>query len=200
MNKRIKLIIILAAVFAGGLAAALIAYNKLSGQVSGGMIDNYAQGETVSVPGASAEKKTDQETAPDFTMLDMDGNEVKLSDHKGKPVILNFWASWCPPCRSEMPGFENVYKEKGSDIDIMMVDLTDGFREDVLSSKEIIENSGYSFPVYFDSKGDGAKAYGVISIPSTFFINADGSLMGTHMGAMSEAQPRDYAEALISQE
>ncbi|MBP3544577.1 MAG: TlpA family protein disulfide reductase, partial [Lachnospiraceae bacterium] len=67
--------------------------------------------------------------APDFTVIDAEGNEVKLSDMRGKPVVVNFWASWCGPCKMEMPEFEEVYKELGDEVHFMMVNLTDGWQE-----------------------------------------------------------------------
>lgn len=128
-----------------------------------------------------------QETtpAPDFTMLDYDGNEVKLSDLKGKPVVLNFWASWCGPCKSEMPDFDEIYQEYKGKISFMMVNLTDGVQETMDSAKQYVEGQGYSFPVYFDTKSEGAIAYGVYSIPTTFFIDANGDVVAYASGALS---------------
>lgn len=112
--------------------------------------------------------------APDFTMVDGEGNEVKLSDFLGKPVVLNFWASWCGPCKSEMPDFEDAFQEYGDEINFVMVNLTDGTGETLETAKAFLEEAGYSFPVYFDTQSLGAAAYGVSSIPRTYFIDADG--------------------------
>ena len=78
--------------------------------------------------------------APDFTVLDASGNEVHLSDFVGKPVVLNFWASWCPPCKSEMPDFEAVYQACGNDVQFLMVNLTDGNQETLTSAKAYIDS------------------------------------------------------------
>ena len=199
MNKRIKTIIIIAAVFAGGLVAALTAYNSLSSRVAALNVSNvFAQGETVSVPVAVSTKSPDERQARDFTMLDQSGNTVKLSDYYGKPIVLNFWASWCPPCRSEMPAFEKLHEEKGDSLNVMMVNLTDGYREDTGSAMAFAEKNGYGFPLYFDTRGEGANGYGIMSIPTTVFINADGTLMETHMGSMSENVLYSYADALLN--
>lgn len=204
MNKKIKTIIILAAVFAGGLVAALIAYNALSSRIEpANTASAYAQGETVSVPGASGspeaddESKKEKKAAHDFTMLDKDKISISLSDHYGKPIVLNFWASWCPPCRSEMPAFDKLYKEKGDVIDVLMVNLTDGYRETTETADSFAEENGYGFPVYFDTKGEGANRYGIVSIPTTVFIHSDGTIMGTYMGAMSEDTLNNYVNALL---
>ncbi len=126
-----------------------------------------------------------QELAPDFTMVDAEGNEVKLSDFFGKPIVLNFWASWCGPCKSEMPDFNEIYLEKGDEIHFLMVNLTDGYQETMERAKAFLEESGYSFPVYYDVKSDAAMTYGVTSIPMTYFIDATGAPVAYGRGALS---------------
>ena len=204
MNKKIKGIIIAAAVLAGGLVAAIVAYNALSGRYTpenaGG---TFAQGETVNVPGAGTGATTTGKTgenakqAYDFSMLDKDGNTVRLTDYLGKPIVLNFWASWCPPCRSEMPAFDKLYAERGDIVNVMMVNLTDGYREDVDSAATFAEENGYKFPLYFDTQGEGAEGYAIYSIPTTVFINADGTVLETHMGAMSEETLNSYVDKML---
>ena len=122
--------------------------------------------------------------APDFTVEDLDGNPVNLSDLEGKPVVLNFWASWCPPCKSEMPDFDDVYAQVGEDIQFMMVNLTDGDRETVATASAYVESQGYSFPVYYDTAMQAAIAYQVMSVPTTYFIDADGRLIARASGAI----------------
>ena len=207
MNKKIKLTMILAAIFAGGLAAGVAAYNVLSSRVEPENTTNvYAQGETVSVPGASGSSEVDSEpkkgkkNAHDFTMLDQNKKEVSLSDHYGKPIVLNFWASWCPPCRSEMPSFDRLNRERGDDVNVMMVNLTDGFRETTDAAVSYMEENGYDLPVFFDSKSEGARAYGIMSIPTTVFIYSDGTIMETYMGALNEDSLNKYVDAMLEME
>ena len=118
-----------------------------------------------------------KDMAPDFVVYDADGNEVSLADFRGKPVILNFWASWCGPCKSEMPDFQEVYDEYGEEVHFLMVNLTDGGDETVESASNYIENNGYDFPVYFDEDLSAARAYVVNSVPRTYFIDAEGHLV-----------------------
>lgn len=127
------------------------------------------------------------ETAPDFTMTDASGEEVKLSDFFGKPVLLNFWASWCGPCKSEMPHFEDAYQKYGEDINFVIVNLTDGARETVEAASDFIEEQGYTFPLYFDTNTEGAMTYGTYSIPVTYFIGADGVPVAQANGALDAA-------------
>ena len=132
------------------------------------------------------ETEANAEAAPDFTVEDGDGNKVSLSDFIGKPVIINFWATWCGPCQAEMPYFGAAWQEYGDEIEFLMVNLTDGFQDTVEGVKEFIEDAGYSFPVYYDTEYSGAQAYGVYSIPMTIMVDADGNLFFGQLGTMSE--------------
>lgn len=123
--------------------------------------------------------------APDFTVQNTAEEEVKLSDFAGKPVIVNFWASWCGPCKSEMPYFQNMYDTYGEDVVFMMVNLTGG-RETVDTALDYIQQAEYTFPVYFDTKQEAAYAYYVSSIPATYFIDAEGNLAAYGVGALQE--------------
>lgn len=125
--------------------------------------------------------------APDFTVTDGGGNRVSTADLSGKPVILNFWATWCPPCRGELPAFDKLYRQYGNEVSFMMIDLTDGYRETVEGVKKFISENGYTFPVYYDTEGSAAEAYNVSSIPFTVAVGRNGNIVGTHLGAMSEA-------------
>lgn len=133
----------------------------------------------------SKEDKSEYTKAFDFTVYDENGNSYKLSEFEGKPVVLNFWASWCGPCKSEMPEFETAYQTYGDSIHFLMVNLTDGYQESVESAKGFIEKSGYSFPVYYDTSYEAAKAYSVYAVPVTYFIDEEGYIIAWGNGALS---------------
>ena len=125
--------------------------------------------------------------APDFTVYDIDGNEVKLSDFFGKPIVVNFWASWCGPCKMEMPDFQDKYLELGGEVTFLMVNMTDGSRETVDIASAFIAEQGYTFPVLYDTASSAAMTYSVYSLPTTFFIDAQGNAIAQATGAIDAA-------------
>ena len=170
-NKTFILLAVLLVILIGG---AGFFYNKLSSAYKTDTLtetSQAAENETDSEETEDSQTSSEEtdsgenaaETAPDFTMTDASGEEVKLSDFFGKPVILNFWASWCDPCKSEMPHFEDAYQKYGEDINFVIVNLTDGARETVEAASDFIEEQGYTFPLYFDTNTEGAVTYGTYS-------------------------------------
>ncbi len=156
--------------------------------------------ETTAEPEATTEPEPEEEVnpAPDFTVYDRNGQPVRLSDMFGKPIVLNFWASWCGPCRSEMPDFDEVYRLLGDEVVFMLVNLTDGEVETMQSASAFIDSMGYSFPVYFDLTDEAAYTYWVQSIPTTFFISARGNLVAYGEGAL-DYETLLYGISLITQ-
>ena len=191
-GKTILLIII----FALFIAGSILAYNMLSastptdvhvGTVQKSPDPSSAPAENTQNPAGSAEPEaSDKIKAPDFTVTDIDGNEIKLSDFEGKPVVLNFWASWCSPCKIEMPEFDLVWQEIGDEVEFMMVDLVDGYQETVQTGSKYITDQGFSFPVYYDTLAEAAYAYGIRAIPTTLFIDKDGYAVSASQGTISE--------------
>lgn len=137
------------------------------------------------------------EKAPDFKVTDANGKEIKLSDYIGKPVLLNFWASWCPPCKAEMPDFEAAYKEYGEDVVFLIVNLTDGIYETIGTAKKYISDMGYTFPIVFDTSSEAANAYSVTGIPNTYFIDKDGYIV-KYVDQMISAVQLDEGLKLIA--
>ncbi len=124
--------------------------------------------------------------APDFTVYDGAGNAVKLSDFRGKPVVINFWASWCGPCRSELPDFDAACQELSGEVQFLMVNMTGG-RETRESADALIQAEGYSFPVYYDLDQDAAITYGVYSLPITLFLDKEGRGIAQATSAIDRA-------------
>ena len=132
----------------------------------------------------SADTQSDIPEAPDFTVVDADGNEVHLSDFRGTPVVLNFWASWCGPCKSEMPDFDDAAARLEGQVQFLLVNMTDGSRETLETAQAYLEETGISTPAYFDTSYSAAIAYGVTSLPTTYFIDAQGGAVARAMGAI----------------
>jgi thiol-disulfide isomerase/thioredoxin len=118
--------------------------------------------------------------APDFTLNGLDGQEVSLSGFRGRPVLLNFWATWCGPCQMEMPLLQEVYEKwTGTGLVLLAVNL----REDPASVREFVEGAGYTFPVLLSPGNDVPLAYNIRGIPATFFVDADGVIRDIKIGA-----------------
>ena len=133
---------------------------------------------------SSSENENKLTKAPNFTVYDLAGNEVNLTDFFGKPIIVNFWASWCGPCQMEMPDFDAAFAAYKEEIEFLIVNMTDGSRETVEKASSFIEEKGYTFPVYYDTKYNAAITYSVSSLPTTYFIDAEGNLIAHARGAI----------------
>lgn len=120
--------------------------------------------------------------APDFTLRDVTGKTVRLSDYRGKPVIVNFWATWCPPCRSEMPTINSVALDNRGVV-VLAVDVQEG----PVPVREYAKQLGFFFQPLLDTHGKVTEEYHVISLPSSFFIGPDGTIRAINVGAMDRA-------------
>lgn len=195
--------VLLALVFVALMIFATMGYRILSEKYS-------PQGATVPSDLAASDSDNQTQTSdtadsatasapqtPDFTVYDTDGNAVKLSDFFGKPIIVNFWATWCGPCKSELPAFDNIYTKYGNEVEFLMVNLTDGSRDTKESVTGFVNDGGYSFPVYFDTTMEAAMTYSAYSIPMTLLITSDGQLAHIQRGAMAEETLEKFTQTLI---
>lgn len=143
--------------------------------------------------------QTEKKLLPDLTVIDADGNTVALSDYYGKPVVINFWATWCGPCREELPYFQNAYEELGEDIAFLMVNLTDGQYDTIESVQAFATEEGYTFPIYYDTTNQSGELYGISAIPVSMFVRPDGTLMDYALGTLTEEALRGYVDNLLAE-
>ena len=180
--------------FASALLLILLSLSVLTGCDTN---EFFAEQYGKTVADSAGDTDSAKIAAKDFTVVDGEGNEVSLSDNFGKPIIVNFWATWCPPCRSELGYFDEAYKQYGGDAVFMMVDLTDGYRDTVDGVKAFVSENGYGFPVYFDTGYSASRAYGLFSMPMTLFIDANGNEYQRMLGAMNESTLNEYIKGLL---
>lgn len=148
------------------------------------VFEDRARGENHFIESLSLIRIDEKIKAQEFALKDLNGNVVRLEDFRGTVVFLNFWATWCPPCRVEMPSMEKLYKAfKNKKFTILAVDMQEG-SETVRKFKEKFK---LSFPILLDEDGVVASYYGVRGLPATYFIDRDGYLYAVAMGA------RDWA-------
>ena len=168
-----KSLIIISAVFVLILGVALLLYPKLS--------EKAAEAEATTKENTSISDTVQYQKYKDIKIFDRNGNEVLLSDFEGKPVILNFWATWCGYCIQEMPDFEDAYKKYGSEIEFLMINTDDGIEK----GESFIAGKGYSFPTCYDLEYNAAITYGVSGIPRTIAIDKDGNIRYNRSGMLT---------------
>lgn len=173
MNKKMKLVIIIGLVILL-FGVAYFAYEQLKSQYNNESITD----------------KNISQLAPDFTLKNLDGEEVSLSDYVGKPAVLNFWASWCPPCKEEMPNFNELSNQYGKtgDVIFLMVNITDGGRETIETATAFLSDNKYDMNVLFDTEGKASTLYNISSIPATFFIDSQGYINNSSVGSLTMNQ------------
>lgn len=129
--------------------------------------------------------------APDFSLQTLDGENVKLSDYEGKKVVLNFWATWCKPCREEMPDLQTIYSENNEEIVILAVNMD--AHNDV---KGFTDSYAVTFPVLLDVEDKVSRIYQVISLPTTYFIDEKGDIAQKHLGQITYEQLEEVLKQL----
>jgi cytochrome c biogenesis protein CcmG, thiol:disulfide interchange protein DsbE len=137
--------------------------------------------------------------APDFHVETLDGDVLTLSDLRGRPVVLNFWATWCPPCRAEMPAFERVFRELGGEgVEIVAVNATS--QDSRAAAAEFVEDYGLTFPIGLDVSGELQREYLVRALPTTFFVDREGIIREVVIGGpLAEAHLRSAVADLLAE-
>jgi cytochrome c biogenesis protein CcmG, thiol:disulfide interchange protein DsbE len=134
----------------------------------------------------------------DFSVYNEEGKKVNIKDYlTGKPLIINFWASWCPPCKEEMPYFNNIEDIYGDKVEVLMVNLTDGQRETREKARAYIDSLGYDFNILYDEDLNASEAYALNQIPRTLFVDKDGNITKDKIGMLTEDELKDYVNKII---
>lgn len=123
---------------------------------------------------------------PDFVVFTENQEMVYLSDYFGKPIVLNFWASWCSPCKAEMPAFNELYLELKDEVTFLMINSTDGKKETLETASEYVKSQGFEFEVLYDLTQMASYFYQITSIPQTFFIDSKGQLVAYAKGTIDK--------------
>ena len=143
-------------------------------------------------------KGTEYAKAPDFIMWDQQGDQTSLQEIlEGKPAVINFWTSKCPPCKEEMPDFEELYQEIKDQVQFIMVDGVGCMGETEESGRAYVEEQGFTFPVYYDLEMDGVLNYGVRAFPTTYILNGEGRVVTGGSGMITKETLQELLEQVM---
>jgi len=166
--KKILLILLIA----GMVGWAVFEY--IGGSSGESPMDNQNESEDVGL--------SEGQTAPDFLLTTLEGEEARLSDFRGQPVIINFWATWCPPCRAEMPDFQELYESE--DVEILAVNLTESEQSEE-GVQDFIDELGLTFPVPMDGDTIVSQMYEVQAYPTSYMVDSEGKIQFVARGAIN---------------
>ena len=200
--------------FGGGGSSAPVETQTETSRMTENMTEEITEAltEAPSTEAGTAASETSKETessaaltpAPDFTLVDQNGDTHTLSDYKGKTVFLNFWATWCGPCQKEMPDIQALYEKYGMNEEDLVVlgvanpktdDRPQNSDVDQESVKKFLEDNGYTYPVAMDTTGDVFSSYYISAFPTTFMIDKDGNVFGYVTGTLTA----DIMESIVQQ-
>ena len=143
-------------------------------------------------------KGTEYAKAPDFIMWDQQGDQTSLQEIlEGKPAVINFWTSKCPPCKEEMPDFEELYQKMKDQVQFIMVDGVGCMGETEESGRAYVEEQGFTFPVYYDLEMDGVLNYGIRAFPTTYILNGEGRLVTGGSGMITKETLQELLEQVM---
>ena len=207
MNKKV-LFPVLCVLLVILLVGAVMFYNRFSESYrertemnvvteNGGSADAQENNQSGTETNNNSNAETNSENvAPDVEIFDADGNSIMLSSFYGKPVVLNFWATWCGPCKSELPGFDRLYNKYKDRINFVMLNVSDNEK----TASAFLEENEYGFPVYYDKTQIASYTYGASSIPLTFVLYEGGEVYGYQIGALPEEALERVIKAVLGED
>lgn len=212
-GKLIAMAVILAAI----LGVAVFAYQKLQAEANLPSLEEEVKSsetekkedvpEDTKEDGTESEKTETSEDpgakrqeAIDVTFYDSEGKAVKLSDYYGKPVVMNFWATWCGYCKKEMPDFQEVYEEYKDKVEFLFINSTDGSRETREKAETYLQEQGYTIPAFYDEDLDAVYTYSVNSLPTTMLLDKQGRVAAYAPGLVEKEALASALDALLGEE
>ena len=164
--------------------------------LSGGSTDPDRLDNSI-LPGSGATGASGSEAVgrklPDLELATLNGATVNLTDWVGTPLVVNFWASWCPPCLREMPEFEQVAQARAGEVTFVGLNL----RENAETAQRLADETGVTYDLALDTDGAASRAFGVINMPTTVFVAADGTIVNVHTGALDAAGLNSRIDTLL---
>ncbi|CAH2213098.1 TlpA family protein disulfide reductase [Tepidibacter aestuarii] len=196
MNKKLIVIILGIALFVGGIYT-FNRQNNIKQDVSNNTVQENTDKENTDKENIDEQSQelAVGKIAPSFTLKDLNGEEVSLSDYEGKIVLINFWATWCGYCDKEMPDLQKLHKEN-EDLVVLGVDV----RESKEKVKSYIDKGNYDFPVLLDEKGETSITYLVSAFPTSYFVDKNGILLGAVQGMMTYDKMNNILEQIRERE
>lgn len=187
------------------IGVAAVAYNKLKAEAELPPLQGQVEGTTAETENVTPETETEKDPgeerqdAIDVTFYDSEGQAVKLSDFYGKPVVMNFWATWCGYCKQEMPDFQEAYEEYGEKVEFLFINSTDGGRETREKASSYLEEQGYTVPAFYDEDLDAVYTYSVNSLPTTILLDKKGRVAAYAPGLMQKDTLTGALDILLSE-
>jgi len=203
-NKGANPLLLIAGLFVLGIALALLLFggrifDDNASVKDGGDFDQIpslsgVNREGVPLPVSGAPLNVGDK-AHDFNLADPAGNMIALSDFTGKPVIVNFWATWCPPCRQEMPAFQRIY-DTYTDDELVVLAVNEAETPETVTAF-FYDEMEFSFTPLMDEEAAVGTAYGAVGLPATFFVDRNGEVTAVHRGGLTQSQIEAYLEGII---
>ena len=185
MKKWIGIIVV-------GILLLMFAWNLMTNDEKTGIVEMDEDFADVEEPKTTGQKR--QMVATDFELQTLSGETMRLSDTLGKITIVNFWASWCEPCKLEAPHLQRFYEANSDRVEILAVNITD--LDSVQKAQTFVDEYKLTFPVLLDERGDVSKMYGAFTIPTTIFLNEKGEIVQQFVGPMEEEFLTEVVESI----